>query len=734
MDRIKVITLITVFALIGAVFTSCADAPEPNTDQEAIPDIIYNGGNYVYAVLDKNGDAVEKDVRDGIIPFLKYFVADTDGAVVSPVADNEVLIAVPDVYDKNDAVSKYESFGTLNFRDCDGNVKLDYTSVRNAEVSTDTDSPCIVINFTDKGAELLEDVTSELAASTGGRSVLGIYMGDTAVFELTVNETVRDGKLYAEDERFAADVQCATALADAINFEYSKNYSIRFSYEIAVSEEEKAQWEEEVRKAQTQAFLSAVATALTKQTGATHYAKDIDEALLEKYDSLTVVSTSDADYMILGTPEYTERYILYRYEEAPEGTDAVTKPLDAYEHLLVEYRLESTLPLELLRNLKLLDLNGGLDSYPNVPSSKAASASWLGSVAEIPNLDKIKYLSVSGSELTSLDGIESASKLEYFEATDCHLTDIKALAGLSTLKYIDLSDNCLEALDGIQSNIGLETGIFERNRLTSLSPLSSLKKLTRLYVDGNALQSLDGIQNSSQTLKRLYVRGNTSENGEKTLADISALEGFTVLEILDISDNAVTDIQCVASMTALGSLLASNNAIETVPDSLRGLQALINVDLSGNALSALGGISRLKNLCCLDVSYNKLTSVSGINALTELIELSLANNEIESLENLSKLKSLQFLDLSGNAFSALGGLGALHSVTEVDLSDNPKLLSIVGFNTVFDSSVLKKADFSSTAADGQAQPNMYIENWDPISEFDSTEFRGLPDGVIQPEV
>lgn len=57
----------------------------------------------------------------------------------------------------------------------------------------------------------------------------------------------------------------------------------------------------------------------------------------------------------------------------------------------------------------------------------------------------------------------------------------------------------------------------------------------------------------------------------------------------------------------------------------------------------------LYNLVHLDLSYNKLTVLEGVHTkLGNIKTLNLAGNQLETLSGLSKLYSLVNLDLSGN--------------------------------------------------------------------------------------
>ncbi|MBD3229339.1 MAG: hypothetical protein GF329_14235 [Candidatus Lokiarchaeota archaeon] len=65
-------------------------------------------------------------------------------------------------------------------------------------------------------------------------------------------------------------------------------------------------------------------------------------------------------------------------------------------------------------------------------------------------------------------------------------------------------------------------------------------------------------------------------------------------------------------------------------------------------IGELEGLSELKNLSFLDLSFNKITEISGLDGLVNLKTLNLRYNKITEIKGLDNLKSLDILDLFGN--------------------------------------------------------------------------------------
>lgn len=71
----------------------------------------------------------------------------------------------------------------------------------------------------------------------------------------------------------------------------------------------------------------------------------------------------------------------------------------------------------------------------------------------------------------------------------------------------------------------------------------------------------------------------------------------------------------------------------------------------------------LYNLVHLDLSYNKLTVLEGVHTkLGNIKTLNLAGNQIETLSGLSKLYSLVNLDLNSNKLAQVLGSSLLMSL------------------------------------------------------------------------
>lgn len=165
------------------------------------------------------------------------------------------------------------------------------------------------------------------------------------------------------------------------------------------------------------------------------------------------------------------------------------------------------------------------------------------------------------------------------------------------------------------------------------------------------------------------------------IGSIEAMAGLSMLQSVDLSDNALDDSQMA---------------------SLDGLPYLLNLNLAGNALSRFPALAETVNLKSIDLSRNKLTelecsahrflkslivddnqlgSLGGLSHCRCLRNLSACRNQLTGTVELADVadQTLERLLISGNAIEALSGLGALSGLLLADVSQN-RLSTLAGLD------------------------------------------------------
>ncbi|MNU78313.1 Leucine Rich repeats (2 copies) [compost metagenome] len=163
-------------------------------------------------------------------------------------------------------------------------------------------------------------------------------------------------------------------------------------------------------------------------------------------------------------------------------------------------------------------------------------------------------------------------------------------------------------------------------------------------------------------------------NSSITVID-SSFNRFTLLKVLDLSYNPVTEISETASIPSLKELNVSNGSYNPWKIGAIGkaFPKLEQLDLSNNQLSFIwSGLQSLGNLVHLNVSDNQLIDIPvEVMYLSNLKELNISKNEIKLQANeLGALWSLEKLDISGNS-----GLSTDNLV--LSISENKRLKNLV---------------------------------------------------------
>ena len=155
-------------------------------------------------------------------------------------------------------------------------------------------------------------------------------------------------------------------------------------------------------------------------------------------------------------------------------------------------------------------------------------------------------------------------------------------------------------------------------------------------------------------------------------------KGFT-LEELDASDNMLTDLTVLGSLSALQTLTLANNRITDISP-LAGCKSLTYVDLSYNyglnsdnterGISDLSPLFENTQLRTLIAGHNLISDVEGIEALEELSYLDLTDNYLDSLAPLAEAASLETVLLHSNALTSLDPLAGNTTIRTLDVSLN----------------------------------------------------------------
>lgn len=199
---------------------------------------------------------------------------------------------------------------------------------------------------------------------------------------------------------------------------------------------------------------------------------------------------------------------------------------------------------------------------------------------------------------------------------------------LTSLNYLDISSTILtklpdNAFDNLPNLINL---VLRNNKLTAVpSSIERLQKLRVLDVSSNCLTEIPPGINKCAELYILNVRGNQLESlpplGQGRLGKLA---------VLDFSNNRLSefpeDLTCL-SLSSLSEIHAQNNAIVSLPASIKNVHALKLLNLEGNVITVIPPeVSLCVKLKEINVKGNRLTDrrlykmIEGSSKTSSIVE------------------------------------------------------------------------------------------------------------------
>ncbi|CAF1226385.1 unnamed protein product [Adineta steineri] len=253
-----------------------------------------------------------------------------------------------------------------------------------------------------------------------------------------------------------------------------------------------------------------------------------------------------------------------------------------------------------------------------------------------------------------------------------NLTTIPILSQFNKLQILDLSCNNLTHIDNLRTLPNLRELKLYGNKIEQIENLDCLTQLQTLQLQYNDIEKIGFGLVYLTRLQLLRIDSNnlTSIRSE----EISKL---SQLKILDVSDCSIENLDFINSLPSITELRANHSCIKTLPNQIRNLRFLTDLDLSNNQLTNITSIKTLSALHLLRLTNNRIQDIQIISHLTHLSELYLANNQITSLPNsFHKLIELQCLDISNNSIQSwkdIDVLGRMNSLFLLHINGNPLL-------------------------------------------------------------
>ncbi len=121
-------------------------------------------------------------------------------------------------------------------------------------------------------------------------------------------------------------------------------------------------------------------------------------------------------------------------------------------------------------------------------------------------------------------------------------------------------------------------------------------------------------------------------------------------------------------VTNVPAALAADEDIVTFADALKQALIVAGADTGGDGTLSEGEMAALTG--SLDLSGQSISDLTGLSFATGITGLDLSGNEITDITELSSMTGLTSLDLSGNELGEIAALAALTSLVTLDVSNN----------------------------------------------------------------
>lgn len=259
----------------------------------------------------------------------------------------------------------------------------------------------------------------------------------------------------------------------------------------------------------------------------------------------------------------------------------------------------------------------------SITNTSVASEDLTG-ISQLPNIEK---LTLRKCRLSTLSGLEKATKLTYLDVSENAVGNLTPLSDLTKLQELYLEQAGLTDVSALSKLTAIKVLNVSHNEISTLAPITTFEALLKLYAGTNKLTEITGFE-KFKTLTELDV-------SENEIGNVSPLYTCAELRKLNISYNKVEDISGFSTLIQLTDLIFNNNQVKKLPEFPKDC-ALVNINGSSNKLDTLvplGGLQKLNNVF---MDYNKgITSVKALAGCPLLIQVNVYGTGVRQVSALT---------------------------------------------------------------------------------------------------
>ncbi len=360
----------------------------------------------------------------------------------------------------------------------------------------------------------------------------------------------------------------------------------------------------------------------------------------------------------------------------PQLDDCVRRFAPKYAHQITRLSCFSLRPYSIFdpNDSRLPDELTGITSLQGIEQLTglqflSISFNTVSAVAPLAELEHLSILNLSYNPLLDAEALAvlgSAKRLSQLNLNGLTLSTLEWAEQLPQLRYLQISgdqpdtDRLLASIARLPSLEGLSLTQASLTD-TQLASLAANSKVRRLSLRLNRLQQLDALT-AMPDLEWLDVSRNE-------LTSLDPLRHLGTLEYLNVGDNDLDDLEPVLELAQLQELYADSCGLAEIP-ALAQLQQLRVLVVSENELQDLSEIRDLPALTILGISGNQLDSLGDLQQLPELETLLAASNALTSLAPLEQFQKLSSVYVANNQLTSLAPLATLPDIRLIDADAN----------------------------------------------------------------
>ena len=190
----------------------------------------------------------------------------------------------------------------------------------------------------------------------------------------------------------------------------------------------------------------------------------------------------------------------------------------------------------------------------NIQNLSCAGHTEITDIRPIAGLPELRFLDVSGTRISSLQGINRLKSLKYLNCSDNdNLTSIKELAELTDLEELNCGNTMVKDLSPLENLIKLKKLDVHYCTVNRLLVIAKLTKLEDLDVSQNhSLFSLAGLEKNNL---------HSLNCSETSISDVTPLQYSRMLAYLNVSHTNVATIRPLQNVKTLREIDCSDSKI-----------------------------------------------------------------------------------------------------------------------------------------------------------------------------